>query len=169
MHFYGNNARDEAVDVERDLAPSVRHCPFAINEQAVLNLADHDTPRSIPREKSLINKLGGWLFGSSEPNALANYRLETLRRTCIVLREQQVLAAEDVDTWRDAGFSEEQLQYLYRRHGLKAPSSWFLGTPLCALRPLRAANETASPSGAGEPEFETGISRMRGQQKSAFA
>jgi hypothetical protein len=62
-----------------------------------------------------------WLFGIKQSSALANPRLEALRRGTVLLRLEHRLPGQEEANLRSHGFNEAQLTWLKSRSDGKAP------------------------------------------------
>lgn len=74
------------------------------HEWAVVDMARQDGPRSANPD-SIINRLARTLFGVSVPRALANERLEALRRFGVAAWFRKVIRVNELRSLFAAGFS----------------------------------------------------------------
>jgi hypothetical protein len=101
--------------LEDGAAPS-DPCPkpesgFTPLEHQVIQLSRHDPYPVIEhrRDRGLIAAI----FGRRKPNALANSRLEALRRLSICLRVRPSAVADEIEAFLAAGFSIQHLDLLH--------------------------------------------------------
>ncbi len=106
---------------------SVREAPLSALDRAVLQLAKSDRKPTASRGK--IGRIVDWVFGRSQPNRLADDRLEALRRFAIVSRTGRCLPGDD-QTLRDVGYTDAQITEVRRS---TAPSKVVAGVALTAL------------------------------------
>lgn len=87
-------------------------------ERDVVMLARHDRPSSI-RPSTVLERLARRIFGFSSSNALADARLEALRRFAVIAIRTGSAGPDEVATLIDNGFSEleiEQARQLAQRY-----------------------------------------------------
>ena len=85
--------------------------PFGIYELAAIHLGAGDDPATW-RKQGVIATIWRRIFGTARRNALADPRLETLRRTAMLSREPGLLTDIDHRMFIEQGFSEYQLSVI---------------------------------------------------------
>jgi hypothetical protein len=91
-------------------------------EWAVIDMARNDGPRSA-NPNGLLNSLLRTLFGVSIPRALANERLETLRRFAVAAWFRSMIHARDLRALFAAGFSSNDAARIIAYVGRKRDSA----------------------------------------------
>ncbi|WHO38668.1 hypothetical protein PMI04_019355 [Sphingobium sp. AP49] len=86
--------------------------PFDAQERQVLWLADTDPASSVPSVHAPLSRLRSFLRGPELSYTLASPRLETLRRSAIILRTGRPLTGEELDAFEAAGYSRDQRDLL---------------------------------------------------------
>lgn len=107
--FDPNEARTPQATLSRHGAGAA--LPFTAVEFAAIHLGAGDDLSSLREPGRLARLIHFWL-GIRPNNPLSDHRLETLRRTTLLLRRDRELAQKDQVSFLAAGFSREQLDLL---------------------------------------------------------
>lgn len=105
---YVSFAADEIGIHPETRGPSTRMEGFSPLEWSVVAMSERDLTSSLARPGRIAVALGG-IFGHRHNPALADTRLEALRRVAVMnWRKGQAVPASEVQGFLDAGFSADQ-------------------------------------------------------------